>query len=270
MGFIAYVAWFMLGMFLGIIYFSTVLLPLINGLPKSLYLAMRGELRWRSPFKYVFAASAWFIGFVLVGFAATSLSPDIMKSFEENEGRVLGSIVGVVVCFWRTAMNPSVQEDMAADFARFTSNDLKKERFDKNKSTSLQASRQSYNNLVYSAVTFTFIILINQWLGFSAVKYISIFIIYAFTIANSIDFLFKVFGVIMISVMNFVDVYKKIFEKDYPSWRIHAGGDDYPGIPETIVGVFILAMNLATLYMAYIALNTVSPDRWNIYHSLGL
>jgi hypothetical protein len=270
MGFIVHVAWFMLGMFLGIIYFSTVLLPLINGLPKSLYLAMRGELRWRSPFKYVFAASAWFIGFVLVGLVATSLSPDLIKSFQESESRVLGSIIGVVVCFWRTAMNPSVQEDMAADFTQFTSSDVKKERFDKNKATSLLASRQSYNNLVYSAIIFTFIILINQWLGFSAVKYISIFVIYAFTIANIIDLLFKIFGVIMMAVMNAVDAYKKIFDKDYPSWRLHAGGNDYPGIPETVVGVFILAMNLATLYMAYIALNTVSPDRWNIYHSLGL
>ncbi len=270
MGFIAYVAWFMLGMFLGIIYFSTVLLPLIYGLPKSLYLALRGELRWRSPFKYVFAASAWFIGFVLVGFAVMSLAPDLIKSFEESEGRVLGSIIGVVVCFWRTATHPSVQEDMAADFIQFTSSDVKKERFDKNKSTSLLASRQSYNNLVYSAVTFTLIILLNQWLSFSAVKYISIFIIYAFTIANFIDFLFKTFAVIASAAMNAVDLYKKIFEKDYPSWRIHAGGNDYPGIPETVVGVFILAMNLATLYMAYIALNTVSPDQWNIYHSLGL
>ena len=268
MGFIAYVAWFMLGMFLGIIYFSTVLLPLIYGLPKSLYLAMRGELRWRSPFKYVFAASAWFIGFVLVGFAATSLSPDIMKSFEKSEGRVLGSIIGVVVCFWRTAMNPSVQEDMAADFAQFTSRDVKKENFDEIKKVSLLASYQSYKNLVSSAITFTFIVLINQWLAFSAIKYISILIIYALTIAHVFDLLFKTFAVMANAAMNVLDVYKKIFDKEHFSLRIH--GTDYPGIPETVVGVFILAMNYAMLYIAYIALNTVSPDRWNIYYSLGL
>jgi hypothetical protein len=93
-------------------------------------------------------------------------------------------------------------------------------------------------------------------------------IIYALTIAHVFDLLFKTFAVMANAAMNVLDLYKKIFDKEHFSLRIH--GTDYPGIPETVVGVFILAMNCAMLYIAYIALNTVSPDRWNIYHSLGL
>ncbi len=260
--------WF--GLFLGIIYFSTVLLPLIYGLPKALYLAMRGELRWRAPLKQAFAACAWFVGFGLAIFALLAFVPDLVKSIEDSGSRALGSILGVAVCLWRTAMIPSAQEDMAADFDRFTSNDIKTEKFDKNKSASMQASLQSYKNLVFSAIIFTFIVIINQWLEYSAVKYISLIVIYLFTITNIIELFIKLFAVFLSLSMNFVDLYKKMFDKEYSSWRMKAGGNDYPGIPETIVGVFILAMNLATLYMAYIALNTLSPDEWNIYHSFGL
>jgi len=58
-----------LGFLTSIIYFSTVMLPLIYGLPKSLYLSLRGEMRWMAPLHYLLAALGWLIGWAVIFFA---------------------------------------------------------------------------------------------------------------------------------------------------------------------------------------------------------
>lgn len=115
MSFVWSVLLFVLGFFLVTLWFATVLLPLVYGLPRTIYHYMRGEAPGSAMLVWVLPLVLWNIVFfgvaLLIVFLAPSVSAFLLSSSAFAFGQFAGLGVSVLRC-----LTASGRADLRADF----------------------------------------------------------------------------------------------------------------------------------------------------------
>jgi hypothetical protein len=101
------------GVFLGILWFSVIALPVLYGLPRATWWAMRGRVRWRAVARFLAAPIIW--SFLFLG-AALLLPPSIAQHLQSSWAFAWGQWFGVIVCTVRAIGAPSARQALNLDF----------------------------------------------------------------------------------------------------------------------------------------------------------
>lgn len=113
---------FVLGLVIGMFLFSQLLLPLLYGLPRSIYLVLRGELRPTAILYYLVVPFVWLLvlaGVITLGFlAAPRLTEAVLSNDPFNLGGLL-ALVLVVLNIFRSEGRKSMREDFEQTSTRF-------------------------------------------------------------------------------------------------------------------------------------------------------
>lgn len=107
------------GLFLGIFWFSLVLLPVFCGVPRATWWALRGLVRWRVIPLYLIAPIIWFLIFVGAEFLLYHFLPNIFWHLSSSATFNLGQLIGVGICVLRAIGTRSGRSDLNYDFFHF-------------------------------------------------------------------------------------------------------------------------------------------------------
>lgn len=110
---------FLVGIFLGVFWFSVIGLPLAYGFPRALYWAARGRARWRGALLYLMSPLIWNVVFLLVALFLTAFVPSVPNYLYESFGFWVGSNAGVVLAAGRAIFSKSARMDIDRDFRDF-------------------------------------------------------------------------------------------------------------------------------------------------------
>lgn len=252
-----------LGLFAGIIYFGTVLLPVIYGLPKSLYLSLRGELRWMAPLHYLLLALGWFIVWAVIFLAILHFFPGSQKYFIESGAFNFGSMLGTVGGFYRVAVSNASNDDLRDDFSAFTERYVISFIDDARKYACLKACSEGTRNLFFFSIGgfVATIIAANFNNNFVYVCYlIATYIILSIFI---LDVLFKIFATLS-SIM--------LFGAKVYYWCVGniSKSREFISFADLLATVVALALNGLPILVVYLSMSVVTPNHWNIFTFIGL
>jgi len=107
------------GLFLTIVWFSVIALPLIYGFPRALYWSLRRWAKWRTPFLYLISPLIWTVVFVSVAFILVFVFPNVATYLRQSGGFALGQTLGIILSVGRAIFSRSTHVDMSLDFYNF-------------------------------------------------------------------------------------------------------------------------------------------------------
>src|SRR2546430_542742 len=110
---------FLVGLFFGIWWFSLVILPLVYGLPRSGYWAVRGYVKWRVVPLYLVSPLLWTAVLSGVALVITLFLPTAATYLRESGGFAFGQILGITIITVRAIFSRSTHIDMSLDFYDF-------------------------------------------------------------------------------------------------------------------------------------------------------
>ncbi|MBI4265175.1 MAG: hypothetical protein HY657_12435 [Acidobacteria bacterium] len=106
---------FVIGVALGRIWFGFALLPIVYGVPRTVWNIIRGELRSSAILVYVFPAVLWsvllFIPVLIVLYFAPGVASALFASSASATGQLLGIFLGLL-----QMMSVQGRRDLDADF----------------------------------------------------------------------------------------------------------------------------------------------------------
>lgn len=263
MGILLSLALWALGLFVGITYFSTVILPLIYGFPKALYLSLRGEMRWMAPLHYLLVALGWVIAWTAIFFAIANFFPGSREYLVERGAFTYGNLLGTVGAFYYVAVSNTSNYDLRDDFATFTARYVINLIDDQQKYASLQACYEGMRNVFfYSIGGYIATIIANSVNNnFAYVCYLVItYIIFTIFI---VDVIFKIFATLS-SVILFGAKTYYWFVGDINKSRT------FISFADLLAAVVALALNALPILVVYLSLSVVTPNNWNIFTFIGL
>lgn len=252
-----------LGLFAGIVYFSTVLLPVIYGLPKSLYLSLRGEMRWMAPLHYLLVALGWSIVWSVIFLAIFHFFPGSEKYLFESDAFNFGSTLGTVGGFFRVAMSNTSNADLQYDFANFTEKYVIFVSEDAQKYASLKSCSDTLRNLFMLSIGGLIVTLIANKIDNSIVYVLYLIFSYFILAICSLDFLTK----ILASGSSLI-----LFAGKAYHWLVGDIGKAKKLVRfADVLATFVaLALSGATILVSYISMSIVTPNHWNIFTFIGL
>lgn len=240
-----------LGFLTSIFYFSNVLLPLIYGLPKSLYLSLRGEMRWMAPLHYLLVALGWFIGWAVIFSVIFQILPGSQKYLSESGAFFFGSMLGTFIYFYRIAVSKDTNDDLRDDFFSFTekyvialSNDTQKELL-------LATCSQEMRNLFFYSIG-------GLVITFLALKFNNDFI-YVF-------YLIITYIVLFIFIIDIVGKLLGYF------WLVCELAKERERIrfADALANMTVIVLSGLTILVSYLSMSIVTPKHWNIFTFIGL
>jgi len=107
------------GVFIGIWWFSVIVLPLVYGLPRGLYWAARGRVRWRTPFLYLLSPLIWTVVLFGVAFILTIFAPKVATYLRQSGAFAIGQALGILIFVGKSLFSQSTRLDMTRDFVDF-------------------------------------------------------------------------------------------------------------------------------------------------------
>ena len=115
-----------LGFTIGIFLYSQMLLPLIYGMPRSLYLFFNGELRFMGVVSQIITPVFWFVFLFVLGFLFEWLIPSLNRFLTTNAAFGLGNLlaIGALLLNFFTSKG---RADMREDFLKSTYSRFRKE-----------------------------------------------------------------------------------------------------------------------------------------------
>lgn len=111
---------FVIGFLFGIWYFSTVVLSLVYGFPRSLIGYFKKELRLKIAFIYLAIFFGWQIGIIIFFTLIAILFPSFFNLLYKSAGLSLGSLIGFWFSIFRAIFSEETRRDMTEDFSDFT------------------------------------------------------------------------------------------------------------------------------------------------------
>lgn len=263
MGFVISVALFWLGLFAGLIYFSTALLPLFYGLPKSLYLALRGEMRWMAPLRYLLFGIGWFVGWAVIFFAIFQIFPGAEKYLLESDAFNFGSTLGTLGGFLRVAMSNASNADLQDDFANFTERYVIFVSEDAQKYASLKACSDTMRNLFILSIGGVIVTLIANKFGNNFIYVTYLILSYLILAICSLDFLTKILAAGSSLILFIGKAYHWLVGDIAKARKLVRFAD--------VLATFVaLALSGATILVSYVSMSIVTPEHWNIFTFIGL
>jgi hypothetical protein len=240
-----------LGFITSIIYFSTVLLPLIYGLPKSLYLSLRGEMRWMAPLHYLLVALGWLIGWAVIFFAIFQIFSGSQKYLFESGAFNFGSMLGTIVYFYRIGVSKAFNDDLRQYFFSFTEKYVISLSDDTQKELLLAACSQEMRNLFFYSIGGLFITIValkfNNDFMYVFYLIITYFVLFIFII----DIVGKIFGYCGL-----------VYELTKARERIR--------FADVLANMTVLVLSGLTILVSYLSMSMVTPKHWNIFTFIGL
>lgn len=115
MSFVWSVLLFVLGFFLATVVFSLVVLPLVYGLPKTIYHYMRGEVPGSATLAYLFPPVFWSILFIGIGLLLVVFAPSVNAFLPSSTAFTIGQFAGLGFMLLR-CFTASGRADLRADF----------------------------------------------------------------------------------------------------------------------------------------------------------
>src|SRR5262249_23426752 len=108
-----------LGFTIGIFLYAQMLLPLIYGLPRSLYLFFNGELRFMGVVSQIITPVFWFVFLIVLGFLFEWPIPSLNRFLTTNAAFGLGNLlaIGALLLNFFTSKG---RADMRDDFLKTT------------------------------------------------------------------------------------------------------------------------------------------------------
>jgi hypothetical protein len=123
MDFFIQAALFTAGFFFGTLVFAGIWLPLIYGFPKSLWLVLKGKLRWTAPLKYLVSPIVSNVVLVLIAWGLLEWAPDVAKSLAESGAFNWASVMAIGFFLLKSIFSKSTRADLRADFDKFVQSD---------------------------------------------------------------------------------------------------------------------------------------------------
>ena len=114
---------FVAGFVFGILWFSGIWLPLIYGLPKSLWLVLKRKLRWTTPFKYLVSPIVWSLVLVSIAWGLLEWAPNVGKLLAESGAFNLASVMAIGFSLLNCIFSKSTRADLRGDFDKFVQSD---------------------------------------------------------------------------------------------------------------------------------------------------
>lgn len=263
MGFFVSLALGTLGLFIGIVYFSTVFLPLIYGFPKALYLSLRGEMRWMAPLHYLLVALGWLVGWTVIFFGILQIFPGSQKYIVESGAFSLGSMLGTVGGFYRVAVSNASNGDLRDDFSSFTERYVIFLSDDAQKEASLRACSEGMRNSFFFAIGGVIATLF-------AIKFNNNFVYFAYLVLSYIVlsiFILDIFTKILASASSIALLVAKSYY-----WIVGdiAKAQKIIGVADVLATITALLLSGMTILVSYISMSIVTPNHWNIFTFIGL
>lgn len=107
------------GVMVGLIVYSQMLLPLIYGLPRSIYHVLRGDLRSGAIAWQFGAPLIWAVGLICLGAVLALISPSVLNFLTANSAFLLGNYIAVaLLCL--NFLTAEGRETMSKDWTRTT------------------------------------------------------------------------------------------------------------------------------------------------------
>lgn len=110
---------FVTGGAFGLIWFASVILPLIYGIPKSLWWVARRRLKWWTPLKYLVSPIIFSVITTLVVLISQSWMPTFAKVVFESSAFNMASLFAVLFSLSLSVFSKSTRESMQSDFESF-------------------------------------------------------------------------------------------------------------------------------------------------------
>lgn len=114
-GLIAFIITFFLSCFIGVFINCQIILPILYNLPRSIYLFIKGEVRFAAIPVQFLAPIIWCFGLFIVGFVLQAIAPSVMRLLSTNLGINLGQVMSLVVVLL-SVVTPSGLRDLRADY----------------------------------------------------------------------------------------------------------------------------------------------------------
>ena len=240
-----------LGFLTSIIYFSTVLLPLIYGLPKSLYLSLRGEIRWMAPLHYLLVALGWFIGWAVIFSVIFQIFPESQKYLFESGAFVFGSMLGTFVYFYRIGVSKDTNDDLRDDFSSFTQKYVIALSDDTQKELLLAACSQAMRNLFFFSIG-------GLVITFLALKF-----------SNNFIYIFYLIISYIVLLIFIIDIGGKLLGY-FGLVYLVAKARERIRFADVLANMTVLVLSGLTILVSYLSMSIVTPKNWNIFTFIGL
>jgi len=108
-----------LGVFFGIFFFSNTVLPIICGVPRAAWWAVRGRVKPHAPFLYLIAPVIWVVALIVVVAILDSVLSDEARRMMWDAFLEIGVHLGAGLALARVVFSSSARHDMNLDFLSF-------------------------------------------------------------------------------------------------------------------------------------------------------
>ncbi|PKL72317.1 hypothetical protein CVV26_02015 [Candidatus Kuenenbacteria bacterium HGW-Kuenenbacteria-1] len=103
------------GVFIGIWWYSVIILPLFYGIPKATYCISKGLLKKSAATFYLKSFILWTIIFFAVALILTRLLPSVSGKLLESGEFAIGQLIGIGLMMWRVFTKEG-RKDLNIDF----------------------------------------------------------------------------------------------------------------------------------------------------------
>lgn len=103
------------GILLGIWWWSVIILPLFYGIPKATYYVTKGLLKKSAAIFYLKSFTLWMIIWFAVAFILVKYSPNVAGRLLESGGFAAGQLIGIGMSAWRVFTKDG-RKDLNIDF----------------------------------------------------------------------------------------------------------------------------------------------------------
>lgn len=110
---------FILGFAIGLFLYAQILLPLIYGLPVSVYYFLKREVTVGAIFFQFVSPLIWSVGISVIGLLLHLAAPAIFDFLVNDPGSILGRLVGTAALLLNF-LRPSGRADMKSDYMQTT------------------------------------------------------------------------------------------------------------------------------------------------------
>jgi hypothetical protein len=104
-----------IGIFLGIWWYSVIILPLFYGIPKASYYVVKGLLKKSAVIFYLKSFILWTIIWFGIAFILVKYFPNITGTLLESGGFAIGQLIGIGLMMWRVFTKDG-RKDLNIDF----------------------------------------------------------------------------------------------------------------------------------------------------------
>lgn len=109
----------MLGLFIGLFVYAQILLPILYGLPKSIWLFYKREVRFFAIISQLIPPVLWLSALFVLGFIIELIYPSLNRFLIGNPAFNLGQIFSVIALLL-SFLFPARRADMKADYENST------------------------------------------------------------------------------------------------------------------------------------------------------